>query len=177
MSDSKSVVPCEEIGERIFVLRGLRAILDSDLAKLYGVPTKRLREQVKRNAERFPGDFAFLLSPQELAALRSQNATSRGHGGARYPPMAFTEHGALMAANVLHSPTAVTMSIFVVRAFVRIRRAFVDHEELARKLEALERRYDERFKAVFDAIRALMVEPKPPRRQIGFHADPDRGKG
>jgi hypothetical protein len=148
-------------------------MLDSDLARLYGVTTTRLNEQVKRNLDRFPLDFMFQLTKEEWKSLISQIATSkRGRGGRRKLPYAFTEHGAVMAANVLNSPVAVRASIVVVRAFVRLRQLLVSHEELARKLEALEKKFekhDAQFKVVFDAIRQLMAPEKPPRqRQIGF---------
>ncbi len=144
-------------------------ILDETLAELYGVPTKRLNEQVTRNLDRFPGDFMFQLTREEWDALRSQSATSKsGRGGRRYPPRAFTEHGTVMAANILNSATAVQASIQVVRAFVRLREILASHEDLARKLNALERKYDDQFKVVFDAIRQLMTPPKGERRPIGF---------
>jgi len=144
-------------------------MLDADLAELYGVTTKRLNEQVKRNASRFPGDFMFQLTPDETRILRSQFATSRsGWGGRRALPYAFTEHGAVMLASVLNSPTAVDASVQVVRAFVRLREILATHKDLARKLEDLEKKYDARFRVVFDAIRKLMAPPERPRRQIGF---------
>ena len=145
-------------------------MLDSDLARLYGVPTKRLTEQVKRNQDRFPHDFAFRLTPAEVLNLRSQIATSSdGHGGRRYVPLVFTEHGAVMLASVLQSQAAVEMSIHVVRAFVQLRGALAAHAELARKLAAMEARYDKRFRVVFDAIRELMAPPPPPpTKRIGF---------
>jgi len=151
-------------------VRGHRVMLDSDLAALYGVSTKRLNEQVKRNRARFPDDFVFQLTPEEAAGLRSQIATSkRGRGGRRTALLAFTEHGAVMLASVLNSPVAVETSIQVVRAFVQLRLALGSHAELARKLDAMEARYDEQFRAVFDAIRALIREDDKPRKQIGFN--------
>ncbi len=147
-------------------------ILDVDLAALYGVSVKRLNEQVRRNVERFPSDFAFRLSPAEFDNLRSHFATSRfGWGGRRYMPTAFTEHGAIMVANVLSSRRAVAASVAVVRAFVRLRRLGLSNSDLARRIDELEARYDAQFKVVFDAIRALM-EPAPARerRRIGFRA-------
>jgi len=145
-------------------------MLDSDLARLYGVPTKRLTEQVKRNEDRFPPDFAFRLSAAEVLNLRSQIATSSvGHGGRRYAPLVFTEHGAVMVASVLRSQAAVEMSIHVVRAFVQLRGALAAHAELARDLAAMEARYDKQFRVVFDAIRELMEPPPPPpSKRIGF---------
>lgn len=146
-------------------------MLDTDLAALYGVAVKRLNEQVKRNIKRFPDDFAFKLTDREWANLKSQNATSRGHGGRRKLPYAFTEHGAIMAANVLHSEQAETMSVAVVRAFVKLRRMALSVEALARKVAALESKYDSQFRDVFQAILQLMTPPDPPRRKIGFDAD------
>jgi len=167
------IVPTEHVAPLIVVIRGQRVLLDSDLAKLYGVTTTRLNEQVKRNLDRFPADFMFRLTQEEWDALISQNATSKGgRGGRRKLPYAFTEHGAVMAANVLNSPVAVRASIAVVRAFIRLRQILSSHEDLARKLDALEKKFekhDTQFRVVFDAIRRLM-EPAPARRRsIGFH--------
>ena len=147
-------------------------MFDADLALIYGITTKRLNEQVRRNLDRFPADFGFQLNPKELRILRSQIATS-SWGGRRYLPWVFTEHGALMLASVLSSPIAVHTSIQVVRAFVRLRELLGNHEELARRLNDLEARYDGQFKVVFDAIRQLMAsDPEPAERRIGFHPDP-----
>jgi len=151
-------------------------MLDSDLAELYGTSTKRLNEQVSRNNDRFPIDFMFRLSLEEWDSLRSQNATSKpGRGGRRVPPFVFTEHGAIMAANVLNSPRAVHASIQVVRAFVRLRDLLTSNKELARRLDALEQKYDGQFRVVFDAIRKLMTPPpRPALPRMGFHANRDR---
>ncbi|HVS81537.1 MAG TPA: ORF6N domain-containing protein [Pyrinomonadaceae bacterium] len=146
-------------------------MLDSDLAKLYGVTTKRLNEQVKRNRGRFPGDFMFQLTSEEaklLQSSRSQIATLKHGQNIKYLPYAFTEHGSIMAANVLSSERAVQASVQVVRAFVRLRQMLVSNTELARKLGELEGKYDRQFKIVFDAIRQLMSPPLPGRKQIGF---------
>ncbi|HEX7898856.1 MAG TPA: ORF6N domain-containing protein [Planctomycetota bacterium] len=151
---------------RIHLIRGQRVMLDSDLAQLYGVATKRLNEQVRRNSRRFPGDFAFQLSLEEADILKSQFATS-SWGGRRKLPMAFTEHGAVMLANVLNSKTAVEASVLVVRAFIRLRSILGSHAELARKVQELESRYDAQFRVVFDAIRELMEETEP-QDKIGF---------
>lgn len=145
-------------------------MLDSDLAELYGVTTGRLNEQVSRNRERFPSDFAFQLTQQEFARLMSQIAISKkGRGGRRKLPYAFTEHGAVMLASVLNSPIAVQASIQVVRAFIRLRELLVSHKELAKRLDELEAKYDKQFAAVFEAIRQLMTPPNEPRREFGFH--------
>lgn len=161
--------------ERIFEVRGQKVILDSDLATAYGVETRALNQAVKRNAERFPEDFAFELTPGEVSALRrlrSQFVISKpGRGGRRHLPWAFTEHGAVMAASVLNSPRAVEMSVYVVRAFVRLRGLARTHSELAKQLAALERRvtgHDEDLAEVLRALRALLEPPAPPRRRIGF---------
>ena len=169
MAGRDTVVPVEAIAGLIHVVRGRRVMLDSDLARLYGVATKRLNEQVRRNQARFPEDFAFQLTPTETTVLRSQIATSnKGRGGRRAALLAFTEHGAVMLASVLNSPVAVETSIQVVRAFVQLRVALGTHAELRRKLDAMEARYDQQFRAVFDAIRALISEDTRPRKQIGF---------
>lgn len=181
-SSSHQIVPLETIQERIFVIRGVKVILDVDLAKLYGVPTKRLNEQVRRNRCKFPEDFMFHLTAQEVGDLRSQNATSdtgknrsqiatgsQKHRDPRFLPYAFTEHGALQAANVLNSPKAISMSVYIIRAFVWLRQLLASHADLARKLNELEKKYDAQFKVVFNAIRKLMAEPEKPKRRIGFY--------
>lgn len=178
---------------RILTIRDQRVIVDAELAALYEVPTKRLNEAVKRNLARFPQDFMFTLSADEFAALRSQFATSsanHGHGGRRHAPRVFTEHGALMAATLLNSPRAVEVSIYVVRAFVRVRELAVSHADLAQRLaeledktEALAQSHDTfsrntraQLKQVFDALRELMTPPDPPKRPIGFVTHQDREK-
>jgi uncharacterized membrane protein len=163
----------QRIEEMIFLIRGQRVMLDSDLARIYGVTTKRLKEQFRRNVKRFPQDFAFQLTNQELAILRSQFAASSSHGGLRYLPIVFTEHGALMLGNVLNSKTAVEASIRVVRAFVWIREQLVANKELSQKLKELESRVGEHDGAInnlFEAIRQL-IEPdtEEKRKEIGFH--------
>ena len=148
--------------------RGQAIILDADLAALYGVTVKRLNEQVRRNLKRFPEDFVFQLTLVEAQRSRSQFATLKRGQNIKYLPYAFTEHGAIMAANVLRSDRADEMSVAVVRAFVTLRRMALSVEGLARKVAALEQRYDASFRAVFDAIRDLMEPPDPPRKRIGF---------
>jgi ORF6N domain-containing protein len=137
---------------------------------LHGIDTRSLIQALKRNSRRFPADFVFQLTKGELDSLRSQIVISKGRGGRRSLPYAFTEHGAIMAANVLNSERAVEASVQVVRAFVRLRQMVISNQELARKVEELEKRYDAQFKIVFDAIKALMKPPEPKRKQIGFHA-------
>ncbi len=172
------MVPADRIESRIFLVRGCKIMLDSDLAELYQVSTKRLNEQVRRNRQRFPVDFMFQVTPKETESLRSQIATSsRGHGGRRYRPYAFTEHGAVMLASVLNSPVAVQASIQVVRAFIRLREVFATHKELSTKFMELERRvetHDEHINALFEAIHQLMKPPERPRKQIGFSAPAKR---
>ena len=170
MSKSKSALALP-VESRILVLRQHKVILDADLAELYGVSVKRLNEQVKRNRERFPSDFVFQLTAKEHDSLRSQNATSK-RGGRRYAPYAFTEHGAIMAATVLNSERAVEMSIFVVRAFVRLREMVSNNRQIVAKLEELESRlekHDADIEQLIEAIKELMIPPSSSGRKIGFH--------
>jgi hypothetical protein len=178
---SKSLVPIEQIDGMIRSIRGTRVILDSDLAKIYGVPTFRFNEAIKRNRHRFPPDFMFQLTTEEAAALRSQIAIlKKGRGQHRkYRPYAFTEHGALQAANVLRSPRAVQMSVFVIRAFVRMRQTLLGTRELAEKLAALEKKLTSRLDvheaAIIEVLQELMqilnpppALPEPTKPRIGF---------
>lgn len=170
--EQQTTIPPERIAAAIHVLRGQRVMLDEDLAALYGVPTKRLNEQVRRNIERFPADFMFILTAAERSNLRSQFATSSSEwGGRRTPPAVFTEHGAVMLASVLKTRIAVEASIQVVRAFVHLRGLIATNAQLARRLDALELKYDSRFKIVFEAIRALMTPAESSRGRIGFSSD------
>lgn len=167
-----SLIPAERIENAIYLIRGQRVILDRDLAVLYGVTPKRRNEQVKRNPRRFPNDFMFQLTmdeAKEVLASRSQIATLNRGQNIKYAPYAFTEHGALMVANVLNSPVAVEASVAVIRAFIRLRQMLASHVELARQLATLEKKYDAQFKVVFDAIRQLMELLPVKRRSIGFH--------
>ena len=160
------------VESRILFLRHQRVILDGDLAGLYGVPVKVLNQQIKRNRERFPADFVFQLNAKEHQVLRSQIVTSKkGRGGRRYLPHAFTEHGAIMAATVLNSKRAVQMSVFVVRAFVRLREMLATNQQLAAKIEELEDRlgeHDSAIQQLIEAIRRLMIPSRTTRRRIGF---------
>lgn len=172
----RALVPVEDITGSILVLRGQRVILDRELAAIYGVTTKRLNEQVKRNSDRFPEDFMFQLTLDEAERSRSQFATLKSGRGQniKYRPYAFSEHGAIQAANVLNSPRAIAMGVFVVRAFVRLRELLASNTALARKLDELERKYkhhDEAITAILSAIRELTNPPQPKRRSIGFTAD------
>jgi phage regulator Rha-like protein len=179
----------DEIGLVIRTIRAQRVILDADLARIYGVPTKRLNEQVKRNAKRFPPDFLFQLTADEASSLRSQIATLKvGRGQHRkFLPYAFTENGAIMAANVLNSPQAVRMSVFVVRAFVQMRELLGSTKELAAQLATLEKKLTERLdgheSAIVEILRRMMdiLDPPPlpeppPKREIGFHTGRDDEK-
>jgi hypothetical protein len=188
MPNTTPLVPIEIIEKRILLLRGQKVMIDEDLAELYGVALKALIQAVKRNAERFPEDFMFQLTVQEVTRLRSQIVTSnqntmvttepydtkdendvlQGRGGRRYLPYAFTEQGVAMLSSVLNSRRAVIVNIEIMRAFVKLRELIHSHADLARKLEALEKNYDTQFRIVFDAIRKMMQPPVPPRRKIGF---------
>jgi hypothetical protein len=163
----------DNVEAAIYLIRGQRVMLDSDLASIYGTSTMRLNEQFKRNRKRFPQDFAFLLTREEFTNLISQNAISRSHGGRRKLPIAFTEHGAIMLASVLNSDVAVQASVRVVRAFVRLREMVAANAQLAAKLIELERRLDSHDEAIVDlfaALRRLLEAPEPKtKREIGFH--------
>jgi len=173
------IVVARKVDSKIFILRGQRVILDTDLAELYGVQVRQLNQQAKRNAKRFPLAFRFQLSAHELKILKSQNViSSEGHGGARYRPYAFTEHGAIMAATVLNSERAIEMSVFVVLAFVRMRRAIAGNRHILTKLAELEHRlksHDADIQDLMNAIRELMSPEEPNRGRIGFEAPADPG--
>lgn len=167
--EKDQILAPDVVEKHILLIRGQKVILDNDLARLYGVPTKRLNEQVRRNFKRFPSDFMFELTAEEDQILRSQIATSRlRHGGRRYRPLAFTEQGVAMLSSVLNSERAIQVNIAIMRAFVRLRQILATHKALAKKLEEMESKYDEQFRAVFEAIRELMTPPEPARRQMGF---------
>jgi len=168
----KELILVEMIEKKIYLIRGHKVMLDSDLAELYEVPTRRLNEQFKRNIARFPSDFMFQLSPEEDENLRSQFATSSSrHGGRRYLPYVFTEQGVAMLSSVLNSERAIQVNIAIMRAFVKLREMIASNKDLAKRLDDLEKKYDTQFKIVFDAIRRLMTPPEPKRRQIGFHIE------
>lgn len=180
MTKQNVMVLTRRVETKILVMRGRRVILDSDLAELYGVEVKRLNQQVKRNANRFPSDFVFQVKPNDLRlqiATSNAKTKSRGNpqastrGGRRYRPYAFTEHGAIMAATVLNSKRAVEMSIFVVRAFVRMREALATNQKIVAKLKELEQRvgdHDADIQEIVDAIHEMMKPPVAPGRKIGF---------
>jgi phage regulator Rha-like protein len=187
MRKRKAISSVEPVASLIRLIRRQRVIVDADLAKVYGVTTTRLNQQVSRNAKRFPNDFAFRLTADEFAGLMLQIATSKnGRGGRRKRPLVFTEHGAIMAANVLNSPRAAQMSVFVVRAFVKMREALAQNRQLAAKLADLERRLTDRLNVhekaivhILDDIKKLMEPlpsaPEPKRREIGFHVRDEVG--
>lgn len=173
MDGDRTMIPIERVTSSILLIRGQKVILDSDLATLYGVETRTLLQAVKRNHERFPGDFMFQLNAEESEFLRQRVDSTVGRGGRRYAPYAFTEQGVAMLSGVLNSPRAIAVNVAIMRAFVKLRQLLTDNEKLARKLRAMEKKYDGQFKIVFDAIRAMMepvVEPAKKGR-IGFKAD------
>jgi len=165
-------LPAERIDRMILLIRGQRVVLDADLAALYAVPTKAFNQAVKRNLHRFPSDFMFRLTAEEKAEVVTNCDHLRKRKFSPVLPLAFSEHGAIMAATVLNSPRAIAVSVYVVRAFVRLRQAMISHQEFASKLTEFERKlveHDEKFAQVFDAIRKLMQPaPVPPKRRIGF---------
>jgi hypothetical protein len=173
---SLELIALPAIQQRILVVRERHVMLDEDLARLYGVETRRLIEQVKRNIDRFPSDFMFQLTKEEAAALRSQSATSsEGHGGRRYAPYVFTEQGVAMLSGVLRSKTAVAVNIAIMRAFVELRRGAASHTAIERRLEDFEReakakldRHDEQLDEIFEALRQLISPPPRPKRPVGF---------
>lgn len=168
----KSLTYQEDIEERILLIRGHKVMLDKDLAKLYGVPTKRLNEQLKRNTKRFPADFMFQLSWQEIRSLRSQDATLKRGQHIKYRIHAFTEQGVAMLSSVLNSERAIQVNIAIMRVFVKMRQIMSTHKELALKLSLLEKKiekHDTGIQAIFEAIHQLMVSPEKPKRRVGFH--------
>ena len=170
MVSKQSLIPVDRIEKAILLVRRHKVMLDADLAALYGVETRVLVQAVKRNLERFPEDFMFQLNKEEADFLTSQIVTlKRGRGQHRkYLPYVFTEQGVAMLSSVLRSPRAIHVNIEIMRAFIRLRQMLASNVELARKLDALERKYDAQFKVVFEAIRQLMTPPEPKRRPIGF---------
>ena len=168
MPSKTEIIPSEQIEKSILLIRGHRVMLDSDLAQLYGVPVKRLNEQVRRNLRRFPADFMIRLTGQEYEALRSQIATLKPARGThrKYLPNAFTEQGVAMLSSVLHSQRAIDVNVEIMRAFVRFRQMLASNAQLARKLDALEKKYDAQFKVVFDTIRQLMMRQSPTSEKL-----------
>ena len=168
MARELPLISSERLERSILLIRGEKVMLDSDLADLYEVEVKQIKRQVRRNIDRFPEDFMFELSKQEYGSLRRQFGTLKRGEHSKYLPYAFTEQGVAMLSTVLKSKRAVRVNIEIMRAFVRLRELLATHKDLARKLEALERKYDAQFKIVFDAIRHLMTPPEPKKRKIGF---------
>ena len=170
MDEHHLIVSVTDIESRIFLIRGQKVIFDADLAELYEVETFNLNKAVKRNLDRFPEDFMFQLTKEEADSLRFQIGMSKvsGRGGRRYLPYAFTEQGVAMLSSVLNSKRAVQVNITIMRAFMKLREMIVSHKDLARRLDDLEKKYDQQFRIVFDAIRELMAPPTKPRRKIGF---------
>jgi hypothetical protein len=176
---SRQLATIEEIDRAIHLIRGQRVMLDSDLAAVYGVTTKQLNQQVARNKERFPGDFAYRLTQQEFTSLRSQIVTSKtaGRGGRRYLPLVFTEQGVAMLSSVLKSPTAVRVNIEIMRAFVRLRRLMATPGELVEQITKLAETvelHDDQIKVINQVLQQMLQKPAPPRRAIGFHSQPNR---
>lgn len=166
---SEALVPLERIEKVIYLIRRQKVVLDRDLAALYGVPTKALKQAVNRNRKRFPDDFMFVLDSQEFGQWRSQFVTSKtDRMGLRYAPMAFTEQGVAMLSGILNSDRAIEVNIAIMRTFVKLRRMLEAHETLARKLAEIEKKYGEQFRIVFDVLNQLMAPPEPKRKQIGF---------
>jgi hypothetical protein len=163
----KEIVSIEQISGRIYFIRGQRVMLDRDLAELYGVETKRLKEQVRRNIDRFPDDFMFELTKNEFEILRSQFASS-SWGGLRYAPMAFTEHGVLMISSVLKNDKAVQVNIQIMRVFIKFRAMLSAHKDLDRKIEEMERKYNNRFQIVFETLDQLINVKDKQKKKIGF---------
>ncbi len=166
MAKSQSVIPIERIASRIYLIRGEKVMLDSELAKLYGVSTSRLNEQVKRNRKRFPEDFAVQLTQSEFDLLLSQTAISnKSRGGRRKPPWVFTEHGIAMLSSVLRSDRAAEMNVLIIRVFIKMRQMLATHAALARKVEHLDRRVS----ILYDSFQKLLAPPNPPKKNpIGY---------
>jgi hypothetical protein len=162
------IVPIESIVSKIYQCRDMKVMLDSDLADLYCMDTKQLKRAVRRNIARFPDDFMFVLTLEENQSLRSQFGTLKRGEHAKYPPMAFTEQGVAMLSSVLNSDRAIQVNIQIMRTFTQLRRMLSTHEELRRKIEELENRYDHQFQIVFDAIKQLISEERKTKKKIGF---------
>jgi len=163
------IIPAERIQQCIYLIRKQKVMLDKDLAKLYGVETKVLIQAVKRNIDRFPSDFMFQLSGSEFSNLRSQIVTS-SWGGRRYNPYVFTEQGVVMLSSVLRSKRAVEVNVAIMRTFVKLRQILADNALLRRKIESMERKYDEKFQQVFDVLKYMIAEEAKPKQPFGFHS-------
>ena len=164
-----NLIPVENISSKIFMIRGLKVMIDRDLAELYGVETKQIKRAVRRNIDRFPTDFMFEMTKEELNNWRCQFGTSNSvKMGLRYPPLAFTEQGVAMLSSVLNSKRAIQVNIQIMRTFSRLRQMFESHEDLRQKVEDMEAKYDEHFRVVFEAIKQLLKEDEKPKKRIGF---------
>lgn len=171
------IIPIERIQQSIYMVRKQKVMLDKDLASLYGVTTKRLNEQVQRNIDRFPSDFMFQLNDAETKLLRSQFATSKkGRGGRRYNPYVFTEQGIAMLSSVLRSKRAIQVNIAIMRTFVKLRQILAENGILRRKIEAMERKYDEQFQQVFAVLKCMIEEKPKPKKPFGFHSKKTKNK-
>jgi len=164
MAKAQNIIPVERIASQIYLIRGEKVMLDSDLAKLYQVETKNLNKAVQRNPRRFPGDCMFQLSPEEFEALRFQIGTAKGRGGRRTPPYAFTEQGVAMLSSVLHSDRAADVNLAIIRAFVKLREILATHKDLARKVE----QHDHQIAILFDRVQKILAPPNPPKHPIGY---------
>jgi len=162
------LVPIERIAGKIYLIRSIKVMLDRDLAELYGVETKVLKQAVRRNIDRFPTDFMFELTKKENQSLRSQNVTLKRGQHSKYLPFAFTEQGVAMLSSVLKSERAIHVNIQIMRAFTQLRKMLSTHEDLKRKIESMEKKYDEQFQIVFEAIKQLLSEEDKPKKKIGF---------
>ena len=165
---AKSLIPQEVIAGKILFIRKKNVMLDKDLAQMYGVETRQLTRQVRRNIDRFPEDFMFQLSKEEFDSLKCQFGTS-SWGGTRKLPIAFTEHGILMLSSVLNSKRAIQVNIQIMRIFIKMKEMLLDYKELQKKIEHIEKKYDEQFRIVFDTIKQLIIEEQKPKKTIGFH--------
>ena len=161
-------VPVERITGKIYLIRGTKVMLDSDLAELYGVETRVLKQAVRRNISRFPADFMFELTQKEYQSLRSQNVTLKRGQHSKYPPFAFSEQGVAMLSSTLNSERAIQVNIQIMRAFIQLRQMIVSHKDLKKKIAAMEKKYDEQFAIVFEAIKQLLEEDEKPKRKIGY---------
>jgi phage regulator Rha-like protein len=166
-----SIIPAELIENKIYLIRGKKVMLDSDLAELYDVETFNLNKAVKRNISRFPEDFMFQLTKEETGSLTFQIGISKGRGGRRYLPYVFTEQGIAMLSSVLNSERAIQVNIQIMRTFIKIKEMLVSHKDLKQKIEEMEKKYDSQFKIVFNAIKELMSAPEKPSRKIGFKTE------
>jgi len=173
----ENLIPTEKIESKIFIIRGKKVMLDSDLALLYSVETKVLLQAVRRNKDRFPEDFMFQLDQKEYEVLRSQIVTSnKGRGGRRSKPCAFTEQGVAMLSSVLNSKRAIMVNIQIIRAFTKLREMIEGNRDLKKKIEEMERKYDTQFKVVFEAIKNLIEPERKPKRKIGFYVADEKTK-